>query len=342
MSSKKVRIGVVGAGRWAQASHLPSLVKMKNVELAAISSQHYNSAVKAANQFNIKSVFKNWKELVNCQSLDALIILSPPITHYPISMAAFKKRKHVLCEGPLAMNYSQAAEMLKAAENNGLIHGYIRPKLYMDGGLKIKELIKKGLIGKIQNILITWRPKVWLDKKMPLSWRHLISQSPPLLSVVPAIILIDILGPVHSVCANYDIFVKKRYSEKNKRIMRVTAPDYFQAIFKSMNGAYVAIQAGAGDTDLETSGFQISGAEGTILWKWTLPNKILVKRAGDRKLKEIPYFFNFAKEWKFDRDFIKSILNESIPENNFNQGIYEMKVIDAIKESAEKKQWVCL
>lgn len=340
MTSSKVRIGIVGAGRWAQASHLPALAKLKNIELTALSKFNPQSIDKIADRFNIKHTFSSWKKLVNSREVDAVIILSPPKTHYPIAIAAFNRKKHVLCEGPLSMNYSEAKEMLYAAENNGLIHSYVRPKLFMDGGSKVKEIIAQGTLGKIQNVLITWRPKIWLNGKVPLSWRHLISQSPPLLAAVPIIILIELLGPVDSVCADFGIHVKKRYSETNKRMMGVTAPDYFHAILKLKSGVNVVIQGGSGDTELSNSGFQICGSEKTLLWEWTLPNKILLNREGTNKVKDVSYAFDFKKQWKFDQLFVKSIREQSLPEYNFKQGVYEMKVIDAIVTSAKEKKWV--
>lgn len=340
MYKKILNIGIVGAGRWANFSHLPSLASLKNVEIIAVSNLNYNSAVKIANKFNIKYVFKDWRELVNFQKLDAVLILSPPQTHYTIAMAALRNKKHVLCEDPLAINYTQAKKMLKMAEDKGLVHGYVRPKLYIDGGSKIKELLLKKKIGKIQNILITWRPKVWLNKETPLCWRHMISQSPPLLAVVPVIILIDLFGEVEYVNAEYEIFVKKRYSELNKRIVRVTAPDYFHALLKLKSGIHVTIQAGREDTERTFSGFQIFGEKGTILWEWTLPNRIMAGSSKDTKLTNIQYSFNFKKDWKFDQDFIAAIMEGSTPQLNFKQGVYEMKVIDAINLSAKNREWV--
>jgi len=342
VKSKKVRVGIVGAGRWAQASHLPSLAALKNVELSAISNLNYDSSVKIANRFNIKHVFKSWKELVGFKDLDAVIVLSPPKTHHPVTMSALKNKKHVLCEGPLAMNFLQAKEMLKTATDNSLVHGYIRPKLYIDGGTKIKQVILNGQIGEIQNVLVSWRPKVWLDKKTPLCWRHLISQSPPLLSVVPIIMLIEIFGPIRSVIAGYNIFEKNRYSEKNKRRMRVTTPDYFHSILDLKSGVRVTIEAGVGCTKFPVSGFYIFGTKGTLIWEWTLPNRILIGRPGKAEPANIPYTLNFKKGWKFDRDFVGSILHRSIPDYNFNHGVYEMKVIDAIQLSAQNKREILL
>jgi len=342
MKSKKIRVGIVGGGRWAHASHLPALASLDKVELAAISTLHDASSSKTAEKFRIRKVFLNWRDLVRAKDIDAVAVLSPPKTHYPIVKEAFKRGKHVLCEGPLGMNYQEAAEMLSLAEAKGLVHGYTRPKLYVDGCKQVKKLISDGSIGRIHNVQLTWRPRIWLDAKTPLCWRHRISQSPPLLSVVPIIMLTDLFGPVRSVCADFGIFVKKRFNAESNRWSRVTAPDYFHALMRLKSGVLVSIQAGSCRNRLDESGLWISATKASIRWQWSLPNKISMSRRGDMKIKKRPYAFDFRKAWTFDRDFIDAISRRSLPTYNFRQGVYEMKVIDAVTNSAKRKDWVCL
>ncbi|MBF0273753.1 MAG: Gfo/Idh/MocA family oxidoreductase [Nitrospinae bacterium] len=329
-SPKTIRVGIIGGGRWAQYSHLPALMKLENTVLHSLASRNIEAAKNVAEKFGIKNICTDWWEIVNSKDIDAVIVLSPPKTHYPVVKAALEEGKHVLCEGPLAMNSSDAEEMLRLAESKKLVHGYTRPKLYIDGCKKVKELINDGTLGKINSARLDWRPTVWLDESTPLCWRHLIEESPPLLAVVPIIMMIDLFGEVESVKSESAILVKERYCPVNKKNTQVTAPDFFHGLFGFKSGLRVTVQAGAGNNALDENGLYIAGSNASIKWLWTLPNKILISQNGSQESTEVPYEAHFKEEWVFDKDFIEAIQNNTLPQYNFSQALLEMKAIDRI------------
>jgi predicted dehydrogenase len=86
--------------------------------------------------------------LANDPAIDAVYVASPVVFHAEQTMTALKAGKHVLCEKPMAMDYTQAQAMVAAAERAGKLFGvaYYRrlyPKL-----MRAKALIASGAIGK--------------------------------------------------------------------------------------------------------------------------------------------------------------------------------------------------
>ena len=94
---------------------------------------------------------KAWEtldEALQDEAIDAVYVGSPVFLHAPQAIAAMRAGKHVLCEKPVALNYSEAAQMVDEAARAGVLFGvsYYRrgyPKLR-----RAKELIAAGAIGK--------------------------------------------------------------------------------------------------------------------------------------------------------------------------------------------------
>jgi len=80
--------------------------------------------------------------------VDAVYVATPVALHGPQSMAAMRAGRHVLCEKPMAMNYNEAAEMVRTARLTGVVFGvaYYR-RCYPKLG-RARELIEAQAIGR--------------------------------------------------------------------------------------------------------------------------------------------------------------------------------------------------
>src|SRR5579862_9095054 len=93
-------------------------------------------------------VWDNLDDALADRQIDAVYVATPVYLHAPQSIAALRAGKHVLCEKPVAMNYSEAAGMARVAREAGRMLGiaYYRrmyPKLR-----RAKELLEQGAIGR--------------------------------------------------------------------------------------------------------------------------------------------------------------------------------------------------
>ena len=110
-----IRIGIVGAGANTRALHIPGFQKIDGVEVVSVANRSIESGQAVASEFSIPNVYDNPYDLINADDTDAICIGTWPYTHKPFVLAALDANKHVLTEARLAMNASDAREMLYAS-----------------------------------------------------------------------------------------------------------------------------------------------------------------------------------------------------------------------------------
>ena len=95
-SSRRVRVGVLGAGAWAMHAHLPGFLRDSRCELVAIADPKRELAEAAARQFGIPHVYDTHEALIERRDLDLVDVCTPSATHFALSWAALEAGKHVL------------------------------------------------------------------------------------------------------------------------------------------------------------------------------------------------------------------------------------------------------
>ena len=118
---KKLRIGIIGCGGIANGKHMPSLKKLKNVEMVAFCDIIEERAQKAAKDYGTEDAFvcTDYKELLKDESIDIVHVCTPNREHSFITIDALHAGKHVMCEKPMAKTYAEAKAMLEAAKETG-------------------------------------------------------------------------------------------------------------------------------------------------------------------------------------------------------------------------------
>ena len=118
---EKVRIGIIGCGGIANGKHMPALSKIPEVELVAFCDIIPERAQKAAQEYGIEGakVYTEYQELLKDDSIQVVHVLTPNNMHSPITVAALKAGKDVMCEKPMAKTYAEAKLMLETAKATG-------------------------------------------------------------------------------------------------------------------------------------------------------------------------------------------------------------------------------
>ena len=151
MSDRIVKIGIIGCGGIANGKHLPSLHKLKNVELVAFCDLIPERAEKAAKQYGVPDakVYTDYKELLKDESIEVVHVLTPNRAHSFITVDALNAGKHVMCEKPMAINSEEAKKMIDAAKANGkkLTIGYQNRQ--RPDSLYLKKEADDGTFGEI-------------------------------------------------------------------------------------------------------------------------------------------------------------------------------------------------
>ena len=103
--------------------------------------------------------YYDYRDMLEKESLDAVIIAVPHYDHTPISIDAFEKGINVLCEKPLAVHVNAANKSVNAfekakAKNDKLIFAMMFQERTYAHYRKIKEILESGRLGKL--IRVTW------------------------------------------------------------------------------------------------------------------------------------------------------------------------------------------
>jgi predicted dehydrogenase len=92
-------------------------------------------------------VWDNLDDALADRQIDAVYVATPVALHAPQTIAALKAGKHVLCEKPVAMNYSEASEMVRVAGQSGKVLGVAYYRRTYPKVQRARELIAQGAIG---------------------------------------------------------------------------------------------------------------------------------------------------------------------------------------------------
>lgn len=136
--TRKLKVGVIGAGIIAQVMHLHFLRELSNCyEIYGICDISPENGRNNAEAYGVTKVFTDWEELLK-EPIDAVLILTSG-THAPIAIAAAKAGKHVLVEKPMCFSVAEGREMNKAANDAGVVLMVAYPKRYDPAFVRFKE-----------------------------------------------------------------------------------------------------------------------------------------------------------------------------------------------------------
>ncbi|HET6821646.1 MAG TPA: bi-domain-containing oxidoreductase [Anaerolineales bacterium] len=127
--SSVVRLGVLGAGQFANSILLPSMKKSGDIELVGIASAGGLHAQHAGKKFGFQYATSDEDEILNDPNVNTVAILTRHNTHAELVVKALKAGKHVFVEKPLAITPHQLRsieEQLLITNNCLLMAGFNR------------------------------------------------------------------------------------------------------------------------------------------------------------------------------------------------------------------------
>lgn len=148
MSSRALRVGVIGCGYWG-----PNLVRNfarhPNAQVQAVCDTRYERATRVAAEYRIPTVTDRVDEVLGAPDLDLVVIATPSFTHFELSRAAIAAGKHVLVMKPLTTRADQAEELHALAERQGVLVAVDHTFVFTSAVRKMRELIDRGEVGEL-------------------------------------------------------------------------------------------------------------------------------------------------------------------------------------------------
>lgn len=154
-----VNFGFIGLGVIANDYlGLISDGKVKGLNVTSICAHSEESVKRAVDKFPVlknAKCYTDYTAMLNDEDLDAVMVCTPHGQHPAMTLQALKKGKHVLCEKPAGIHFSEIDSVKEYLTDHpelkcGIMYNRRKSKAYR----KIKEFMQEGLIGEL--VRATW------------------------------------------------------------------------------------------------------------------------------------------------------------------------------------------
>ena len=338
-----IRVGLIGAGANVRAVQIPSFRRIPECEIVAVANRSLESSRRVTDEFNIPNAYANWEELLDDDSIDAVLIGTWPYVHSMLTLAALEKGKHVLTQARMANTAQEARDMLAASRRHPDLVCQLVPTSTSYGiDNVLKRMIADGYLGEVLSVEMQRLQRRFADFGGDLDWRHDREFSGfNTLNIGSSYeSMMRWLGRGNRVMAMSKVHVPYRI-RANGQAGAVTIPDHVDILYELTNGAQVHMRASE-TTGLSTGNQTwIHGSEGTIYVD--RGQNVFAGRRGDSELSEVPNPPRDQAYSRVEEEFINAIRGlEEVTMVPFETGVHYMEWTEAVYRSSQTGEVVYL
>jgi predicted dehydrogenase len=339
MGTGAVKVGIVGCGNICDI-YFTNLARLHGVEVKACADKIPERAAEKAEKYGIAAV--SVPELLNDDAIEIIVNLTIPAAHAEVARAALEAGKSVYSEKPMALERSEARELIQLARKRDLLLGGA-PDTFMGAGIQTcRKLIDDGWIGKpvagtafmLCHGHETWHPDPEFYYKR--GGGPMFDMGPYYLTA-----LVALLGPVKRVTGATAITFPERVvtsEPKYGQRIRVDVPTHVAGLLEFADGAIVTLVTSFDVWHATQPPIEIYGTTGSIQVPDpnTFGGPVKLRRAGDDCWREIPLTHEFADNSRGIGVADMAIaLRKSIEHRaNGRQTFHVLDVMHALHESA--------
>ena len=385
MSAKPLNVGMIGYGFMGRA-HSNAYRQVNRFfdlghrpVLKAACARKEEKAKEFADNWGYESVETDWRKLVARDDIDLIDIGSPNNTHLEIALAAAEAGKMVLCEKPLAMDVAQGERMVGAVESAGVAnmvwYNYRRvPAISL-----AKQFVDEQRVGKPYHYRATYLQDWTIAEDVPQGGATLWRLDA---AVAGSGVTGDLLahsidtamwlnGPIQSVTAATETFVKEREHAETGKKQPVTIDDACMFLARFANGSmgtFESTRYARGRKNYNT--FELNGAAGSVFFDLEDPQYLDVfeysdpetgKKTADhltgwKRVHVTNFEHPYMDRWWVPgctvgyehtfinalADFLKGLDEGKATHPTFRDALATQKVCDAVLDSAKDGQWKTL
>ena len=149
---KKVIWGVLSTANIGLEKVIPAMQKSAWCEMRALASRSLPRAQAAAAPLGMPQVFGSYEEMLADPEIEAIYNPLPNDLHVPLTLAAARAGKHVLCEKPFALNARQASELREVASQVHIMEAFM--VRFHPQWLQARTQVKNGALGDLRAIQV--------------------------------------------------------------------------------------------------------------------------------------------------------------------------------------------
>jgi 1,5-anhydro-D-fructose reductase (1,5-anhydro-D-mannitol-forming) len=141
--------GIVSTGRHPDQKIVPAMKRAAGNRLVGVYSRNLGRAEAFAEKHGIRAAYASLADLVKNPEIQAVFIASPNALHAQHTKMAAEAGKHVLVEKPMAVNVSEARDMVQVCRKNGVKLGVGFHLRHHPGHRRARQIIREGILGTI-------------------------------------------------------------------------------------------------------------------------------------------------------------------------------------------------
>jgi predicted dehydrogenase len=122
--------------------------------------EHYTK-LKGIGEYKACRAYADYRELLEREDVDAVVVATPDHSHAVVTMAALAKRKHVYCEKPLAYTVGETRQVTEAARRAGVATQLGNQGQATEEARLTQEIILDGAIGPVRQVHVVLGPRFW-------------------------------------------------------------------------------------------------------------------------------------------------------------------------------------
>jgi predicted dehydrogenase len=330
-SSRKICYAVVGLGHIAQVAVLPAFKNSKNSELVAMVSGESAKRDRLGKKYHLSHVYSYEDYDRALGEVDAVYIAVPNHLHREYAVRAAKAGVHVLCEKPMAVTEDECKAMIDAADENQ-VKLMIAYRLHFEAGnLEAIQLAESGKLGDVRVFSSEFAQQVTEDniRVTEATERgggpvydmgvYCINAARYLFRAEPT--------DIFAITANNGEKRFENIEEMTSVVMRF--PEERIATFTCSFGT------------ADVSRYMLIGTKGLLLsdpaYEYAMEIKHELTIAGKKKTRTFPKRDQFAAELLY---FSDCILQNKEPEPSGLEGLADVRIVEAIYESARTRRVV--
>ncbi len=347
-------------------------------ELAVICGRDERALKAAADKFGWQECETDWRRVIERQDIDLIDVSTPGDLHAPIAIAAANAGKTVWCEKPLANSLEEARSMRQAVEKAGVFHAVFHNYRYCPAVALAFNMIQDGLLGKIYHFRAVYLQDWIADPSFPLVWRldkhsagsgahgdinsHIIDLGRYL------------VGEIAEVSGHLETFVKQRPKlaatddrlggTASTEMGEVTVDDAAMFLAKFENGALGTFEATRFALGRKNHNrFEINGSRGSIVFNLERMNELefysnddAEAHRGFRTIQVTDGVHPFTGSWwpaghiiGYEHTFTHLVVSGfermakgENPTPDFEDGLRNQRVLDAVTRSSASRKWECV
>jgi len=333
-----------------------------------IGTSTLDTAKKGCTQVQADVPVTDYREITENPDIDIVHICTPNHLHKDMLLSAIGNNKHIYCDKPLVMNAAEAAQIRQALSGYSGISQMTFQNRFFPATMRAVQLARDGFLGDVHEFRASYLHAGNATPETPLKWKLSARHGGGVIADLGA----HVFDLIHALIGDYDsLFAVSRIAYPQRpsaadptRLEKVEAEDCVKIIAGMQNGAIGTIEATKTATGTEDElRFELHGSTGAIRFNSMQPHQLGIYEAG---LSDQP--LGGMKGWtavdcgqrypetqfpgpKFSIGWMRahvaclfnflSHVSRGVPaEPGFEQGLYVQQIIERVRESVKRREWV--